>query len=173
MEYSYLSKAANGKAKKLSFVLFSIGLLIFAAAVSFSLPYEGTLQGISLLLFSFSVLLLIRFVLKSFLLSVFKTDNGSFDFTVTEKYGKTSTTICRISLSNIETVVIRSKENEKALRAKAKGRRIFSYCPDISPERECWLFVTECDEPLLIKLSPDDTLLEILVNAAQKNNSND
>lgn len=172
MEYSYLSKEANGKAKKLSFTCFFAALFLFAATVSFGIPYKGALQGISFLLFSFSILLLVRFVVKSFLLSVVDTKNGSFDFTVTEKYGKTSTTVCRVSLSNIEEVIIRTKENKKALRAKAKSRKIFGYCADLSPERECWIFVTECGEPLIIKLSPDDTLLEILSAAAQKNGVN-
>ena len=172
MEYSYLSKAANNKAKRLSFLLFFAALLLFAATASFDIAYKGILQGLSILLFSFSILLLIRFVLKSFLLSVVNAGGDSFDFTVTEKYGKNNTTICRISLSNIEKAVVRTKENEKSLRAKANGRRIFSYCPDLSPERECWIFVTECGEPLVIKLSPDDTLLDILSSAAQKNNLN-
>ena len=166
-EYSYLSKSSNNLAQILSGALFFSAAVLLASISVFDLPCEGVLQMLCALLFTLSVLLLTRFIFKSFLLSVFPTDSG-FDFTVTECRAKEKITVCRISLSNIERVCVCTAENKKELRAAAKGRKVFSYCPDIRPEVECFVFVTECGEKLLLRLSPDKTMLEILKNAADK-----
>ena len=170
-EYTYISKSSNNSAKVLSFALFISGLLIIAATATFSLPYVGILQGLCALCFTLSILFLTRFVFKSFVLRVFLNERGEFDFTVTENYGKTNTTVCRVSLDNIEKVCVRTKENFETLKKESRGRRIFSYCPDLIPEIECWVFVTECEEPLLLKISPDQTLLSILQTAAEQKKS--
>ena len=70
-----------------------------------------------------------------------------------------------VSLSNIERVCVLDEKNKKELREASKGRKVFSYYPQISPEREVFVFVTECGEKLLLKISPDDTMLEILNGA--------
>ena len=153
-EYTYLSKRSNNTAKILSFALFMGGLLLLATTAAFSLPYVGMLQGLCALLFTLSVLFLTRFVFKTFTLRVFANERGEYDFTVTENYGRTNTTVCRVSLDNIEKVCL--------------GRKIFSYCPDVFPDVQCWVFVTECDEPLLLKISPDEKMLSILRAAADQ-----
>ena len=118
--------------------------------------------------FTLAVLLLTRYIFKSFLIKITSNNNGSFDLTVTEcrgKDGRDKVTVCRVALKNVERVVLKTKENEKELRNAQKGRKIFSYCPDLCPERVCFVFVTECGEPLLLKISPDDTLLTLLESA--------
>ena len=169
-EYSYLSKKSNNQALILASAFFFAGLILIAATAVFSIPFVGIFQGLSVLFLTFSVLLLTRFVYKSFALRVFLNERDEFDFTVTEIYGKTQITVCRISLDNIEKVCIKTKENAKKLKKETKGRKIYSYCPDVFPEGECWVFVTECDMPLLIKLSPDQTLLNILSAAVKQKN---
>ena len=167
-EYTYLSKRSNNTAKILSFALFMGGLLLLAATATFSLPYVGMLQGLCALLFTLSVLFLTRFFFKTFTLRVFANERGEYDFTVTENYGRTNTTVCRVSLDNIEKVCLCTKENLAVLKKESKGRKIFSYCPDVFPDVQCWVFVTECDEPLLLKISPDEKMLSILRAAADK-----
>ena len=166
-EYSYLSKSSNKKEKMLSAALFFSAVVLIALSAAFELPYEGVFQMLCALLMSFSVLILTRYVFKSFLLSVFYAD-GSFDFTVTECRAKEKITVCRISLSNIERVCVLNDENKKELREAAKGRKVFSYYPELSPKRECFVFVTECEEKLLLKISPDDTMLDILRGAVEE-----
>ena len=160
-EYSYLSKSSNNKAKILSAALFFSAVVLLALSAAFELPYEGIFQMLCALFMTFSVLVLTRYVFKSFLLSVFPCEGG-FDFTVTECRAKEKITVCRISLSNIERVDILTKENKSELRNAAKGRKVFCYYPQLSPDREVFVFVTECGEKLLLKISPDDTMLDIL-----------
>ena len=167
-EYSYMSKSSNNKEKILSGALFFSAVVLLASSAVFELPYEGIFQMLCALLFTFAVLLLTRFVFKSFLLSVSLSDRD-FDFTVTECRAKEKITVCRISLSNIERVCLLTDENKKELREAAKGRKSFVYYPEMTPSVKCFVFVTECGEKLLLKLSPDETMLDILKNAAKSN----
>ena len=162
-----MSKSTNNSAKILSGAFFFSAIVLLASTAAFELPYEGIFQMLTALLFTFAVLILTRFVFKSFLLSAFATDNG-FDFTVTECRAKEKITVCRISLSNIERVCLRTELDKKELRAALKGRKVFSYSPDLRAEGECLVFVTECGEKLLLRLCPDATMLDILASAAQK-----
>ncbi len=164
-EYSYLSKPSNKTAAHLSVLFFAAGALLLATVSVFNVPFLGAFQFLAALFFTLAVLLLTRYVFKSFLIKIVDSGNGKFDLTVTECRGKdekNKITVCRVSLSNIEKVAVKTKENQNELRAAEKGRKIFSYYPDIKPERECLVFVTECGEPLLLKISPDDTLLSLL-----------
>ena len=169
-EYSQKTKCSNNIASIAAATLFIGGLIFLAFVVVFTLPYEGVYQSISILLLTLSLLILNRYKLKSFLYCVKDTGSG-YDLTVTEIKGKTSITICRVSLSNIEQVERINDKNSSELKSKAKEehRKIFSYSPDIAPKDECWVFVTECDEPYLLKLCADDTLFELL-RLAQKEN---
>ena len=164
-EYSYMSAPSNKLASRLSGALFGSAVLLLATISVFKVPFLGAFQFVCALLFTLAVLVLTRYVFKSFLIKVFEVGEGRYDLTVTECRAKEQITVCRISLSNIERVVVKTKENAKELRRSEKGRRVFSYCPDLSPELECFVYVTECGEPLLIKLSPDETLLAILMSS--------
>lgn len=166
-EYSCFSKSSNNKAKILSAAFFFCGVAILALNSLFELPFAGIFQILCALFMTLSILLLTRYVFKSFLLSVFPCDDG-FDFTVTECRAKERITVCRVSLSNIERVCVLDEKNKKELREASKGRKVFSYYPQISPEREVFVFVTECGEKLLLKISPDDTMLEILNGAVDE-----
>jgi hypothetical protein len=157
----------------LSIFLFIAALVLLAFSVIFILPYEGIYQALSTCFFTFSVLIITRYLLKGFVYDVKESSEG-YDLSVTEVRGKSSITVCRVSLSNIEaieTLKINEKEKKRSLRKKAvkEGRKTFSYFPDMLPQNECLVFVTECGEPYLLKLAADETLINILVNAQKDN----
>lgn len=171
-EYSYMSKPSNTVAARLSILFFAAGAILLLVLSVFTVPFLGAFQFLTALFFTLAVLLLTRYVFKSFLIKIVEIDNGKFDLTVTEcrgKGGKDMLTVCRVSLKNIERVVIRTAENKGELKEAEKGRKVFSYYPDIRPERECLVFVTECGEPLLLKISPDDALLSLLESVQAEN----
>lgn len=171
-EYSYHSKPSNKLAIRVSGALFAAAVITLAlVSVIKNVPFLGVAQFISTILFTLAVLLLTRYVFKSFLVKIVETGDGRYDLTITECRGKNEKekiTVCRVSLSNIEEVAVKAKENANELKKKTKGRKVYSYCPDLCPETECYVFVTECGEPLLLKLSPDKTLLSILTTASER-----
>ncbi len=171
-EYSYMSKPSNKTAASLSILFFAAGALLLTTISIFTVPFLGAFQFLVALFFTLAVLILTRYVFKSFLIKIIENEGGKFDLTITECRGKDAkdkVTVCRVSLCNVEKVVVKNKENASELHEAGKGRKIFAYYPDVRPARECFVFVTECGEPLLLKISPDDTLLSLLESAQDKN----
>jgi hypothetical protein len=109
--------------------------------------------------------LLTRYTFKSFYYTVREGDGeNSLDLVVTECQGKREYAVCRIALSSIEEIIVADENNKSELKKKCAGRKIFSYFVELSPKNQCYIFATECGEPLLIKLTPDQTLLSLLKN---------
>ena len=169
--YEYSPPKSNKKASGIILILFSLAAGLFLFTLLFpAMPFRWAVQLISIAAFVAVIFIISRYVAKSFVYNVIKTDDGSLDFTVTEitNAGRSQITVCRIALSSIEEshLLNRSNPNDsskiKALQkqASADGRKSFNYCPDVNPTELCILLVEECNEKFLIKLSPDSTLLE-------------
>ncbi len=163
-KYSQEAKRNNRIAAGLSLCLFIGAVVLIGFSSIFDLGYKGITQIVGIVLLTMSVMVLTRYIFKSFVYTVCEREAGEYDLEVAEIQGKSNITVCRISLRGIEDAVIKTKENARELRERARGRRVFSYCPDIAPENECWVFASECGEELVVKLCPDDVLLEILQN---------
>ena len=164
--------------KKLSLVT---GLLIIGAAVLMAatmitenLPYRWAIQLLALGMLAMGIFFTTRYVMKSYVYAVIKTDDGN-DFTVTEIQGRHTITVCRIGLSGIErAVVVHSADREADSAVKkqirAEKRKHFNYCADLFAEKYMCLFVNECGEELAIKLSYDECL-DFLADGAQEENA--
>ena len=164
-EYSYTPERKKKTVKFLTAILYFAAVILYGFISTFELEYEGFMQLVSLASFAAATLLLTRFIFKKIIYRVVERDVDSYDLVVDEMTGKSRVSICRIALANIERVEIHTTENNEELRQMAQGRKIFSYCPDMFPTGECWVFVTECGEELLLMLYADDTLLSILRSA--------
>ena len=169
--YEYSPPKSNKKASGIILILFSLAAGLFLFTLLFpAMPFRWAVQLISIAAFVAVIFIISRYVAKSFVYNVIKTDDGSLDFTVTEitNAGRSQITVCRIALSSIEESHLLNRSNPddaskiKALQkqASADGRKSFNYCPDVNPTELCILLVEECNEKFLIKLSPDSTLLE-------------
>ena len=167
--YEYTPPKSNKKASGIILILFSLAAGLFLFTLLFpSMPFRWAAQLISIAAFVAVIFIISRYVAKSFVYGILKLDDGSLDFTVTEitNAGRTQITVCRIALSSIENAYLLNRSipedasKIKALKtqAKADGRKIFNYCPDVNPSEVCILLVDECDEKFLISLSPDSTL---------------
>ena len=161
-EYSYTPQRKKKTINFLMAILFFVAVMLYGFVSTFDLEYEGVMQIISVASFVGAILLLTRFVFKKLKYRVVERDVESYDLVIDEQTGSSCVSVCRIALSNIERVVIHTKENDAELRGMTNGRKIFSYCPDMFPVGECWVFVTECGEKLLLMLYADDTLFSML-----------
>ena len=118
-----------------------------------------------------------RYISKAVVYRLVQTDEEGIDFTVTEvtNGGKKHVTVCRFDVKNVERAELfyasNSKDdaNKKAMvkQAKKDKRKTFNYCGDINPAVVCYLFVSECGEKLLIKLTPDATIYGYFKKAAE------
>ena len=166
-EYTQMANRTNKIAQNVAAFLFTTALVLLAFSAIFNVSFSGVYQSLSIICLSTGTLILTAYVMRDYRYSVVKNDDGSLDLTVTEVKKKSNITVCRVSLAGIEAVEIYSKERADELRKKGRGRKTFSYFPEISPPRQCWVYVSECGEDYLLKLVPDDELLRILELAAE------
>ena len=173
--YEYTPPKSNKKALGTVIILLSLAAGLFFFTMLFpDIKFKWLIQLISVIAFVAIIFIISRYMAKSFLYAILQTDDGALDFTVTEitNAGRTQITVCRIALSNIEEVHLLDRsisehvEKLEALKknAKSDGRKSFNYCPDINPTEFSILLVEECGEKLLLKLSPDSTLLRYFNN---------
>ena len=148
----------------ISVLLFGGALIMIFPSFFSALPFRWAFQIIGMTMLGVGIFLSTRFVMKSYVYRIESTD-GRTDLTVTEIQGKSTTTVCRLSISGIESVIVAegadaSKSASK--RAQNEGRKIFNYCADIKNDKMLCVFATECGEPLLIKLAFDGELQALL-----------
>ena len=160
--YEFSPKKTNKKGQNISAILFITSILAMFFSNIPNLPYRSVMQVIALVMLSVAVMLLGRYVFKTYTYAVIQNDDGSYDLTVTEIKRKSRITVCRIGLSGIEEAVIVKVSDSKEMKKKSSGRKSFNYCVDMSPEECCYIFCDECGEKLLIKLQADSTLFNIL-----------
>jgi len=140
------------------------GLLLIGGAVMLLVTYvfneiagKWFFQLLAVGMCGVSIFLVSRYVMKNYIYAIISTEGGN-DFTVTELQSKKKTTVCRISVSNIEKAVVIEPGNKsgedavKALIKQGKYKR-FNYCADLFDEKCIYLLADECGEKVAIKLS--------------------
>ncbi len=166
--YEYTPKRENNKAAHLILLMLVGGFSLFALTTALpALPFRWVFQLIGLGFLGVGIFVYARYVARVFRYAIVKKNDGTLDLTVTECQRKSRITVCRLSLSGIERVeVVKSDERErlKALKkeSRAEGRKLFSYTVNLAPSSVCYLFATECGEPLTVVFEPDETFLAML-----------
>ncbi len=165
--YEITPQRSNKTAQHFSIVL----LIVSFAAMFFSsmswIAYRSVMQFSALLMMAFSVLLMVRYTLSGYTYAIVPDDDGGFDLTVTEIKRKSRITVCRISLSGIESVSLADISNKKEMTEKAKKYKRFNYCVDMTPAKSIFVFAEECGDKIALRLSFDQSLFDIL-SAADK-----
>ncbi len=164
--YRYTPKKTNKTAERLVIILFLAAALLLALPAALGeISYAGFIQVAGVGAIVAALAILTKYIMKSFTYEITEGDReGEYDLAVSEHEGSRTVTVCRVALSSIEDAVIETEENVEELRARRAGRKCFTYFVEMSPRNVCWVFVTECGEPLLLKLTPDDKLFAILKN---------
>ena len=168
--YDFIPPKSNKTADYTSAALLIISLVAMLFSKLPSLSYRWIMQLAALLMLATALMLLGRFVFKRYQYSLIAKDDGGFDLTVTEIARRSRITVCRISLSGIESASLiagSDKAAKKDIRKRSSGRKVFNYCVDMSPAKYICIFANECGESLLIKLSYDSALFEILERDAR------
>ncbi len=125
-------------------------------------PFQ--LVGIGML--SLGIFFLVRYVKKAYVYALEQTDSG-VDLTVTEINGRHTVTVCRVSKANIEEIYTACPSDslqmkEATAKARSNKRKQFNYTVDMFGEKCIFILVTECGEPLAIRLSYDEELMRLL-----------
>ena len=183
--HEYIPKKDPKRAIGVICILISAAVGFFAFPAIFKgMPLAWLFQITAVICLMWAIFIYSRYVIKNVIYSLEQDEeSGEVDFTVTEiiKSGTGSArgkiTVCRFALSGIEELEVfepgRKEDEERKKKftkqAKKEGRKIFDYCPWLSNDVTCGLFVTEYGEKLFIKLTPDRALLNAFRDALEKN----
>ena len=174
--YEWLPTKNNKKAMNLILLFLSGAALLFAFTSLFGeMPFRWAFQLTALCFLTVAIFLTTRYVMKSFLYRIFEGDRGGFDLTVTEltSGGKRRVTVCRVGLSEVNRVILLDAadggESAAKWRAvKKEGKKIFDYAADLDPARSIVVYLRESGEELILRLSYDKTLYDILLEKERR-----
>ena len=170
--YEFIPQGSNKKAKNAISALILGGFAIMLVTMTAeNMPFKWALQTVSIVLLAAGILLMTRYVSKSFIYRVAQ-DDDTLDLYVIELQRKSRITVCRIALANINEVhVLDASEQDKdrsfVATFKADGRRRFNYCIDFKPEKFIWVVADECGERVAVKLTYDERLCDIIAPKAE------
>lgn len=170
--YEVTPTKSNRRAQYTSAVLLIAAFSAMLFSTLPNIPYRSVMQFSALVMLSFSILMLTKYSFSSYVYSVIQSADGEYDLTVTELKRKSKITVCRIGLNGIEQVTLAKRadrEQTAKLKEKSNGRKTYVYCVDLSPAEYIHLLTEECGESLVIKLSYDERLFDILKSAESKN----
>ena len=166
--YRLTPKKTNNKAQSIMVVLLlaASSLMLISALLKEVISYIWTVQLASICFFIGAIYVVARYLTKNFVYEIVPSERG-FDLTVSESYTsrKNLVTVCRIGRQSIKrTAVLEGSAAKDELRKlKEKGRRVYDYRPDISPEKSIALLSDEGGVEVVILLAFDVELLHYLV----------
>ena len=149
------------------------GLLLIGAGIlmlierlmpNLSAPWMFQLLAVGMLMLS--IFITTRYIMKSYVYAIIDED-GSVDLTVTEIQGRHVITVCRVSLSGLESVVVAYKgdpasDNPVKNKIRTDKRKSFNYCSDFFDEKYICIFSDEGGTPIAVKLSWDEKLEKMI-----------
>ena len=160
--YEVFPKKKDAAARNLAAIMFIAAVVAMYISTLPGLPLRSVVQLLSVGLIAFALVIMGRYIFSSYSYAIIQTDEGGYDFTVSEIKRRSRITVCRISVSGIESVEVLKKGEKDRLSALKKGRKTFDYRVDMSPAQYCCIVANECGEEVAIKISYDEKLVSLL-----------
>ncbi len=121
----------NQNARRLFFIL--LGAAAITVGISYFLPsYKGVVQLASLVLLVSSVLIYTRYIGSIYSYEVAHDSEGTPIFLVTQLSGKRRTALCRVNLSDIQSIKVLTGEQYRAYKPEV-GIKRYNYTPTMNP----------------------------------------
>ena len=164
MKFEYIPVPKSNKTKKIDTCFFVAGLILFVLGGVKMIPFSSVIQFAAVAAFTTSILLVGRFLLRSYAYRIEDMGEGDELF-VDEITRKARFSVCRLEMKKLVAVYDR-----KTLSKEEKSKRHYNYCPDAFANDSYILeFInSEYDissERIRIRIQPNEKMLEIL-NAA-------
>lgn len=166
--YEYTPKREGNTVIHMIFLLLVSGILLLSLCTALpTLPFRWIFQLCGIALVGTGVFLYVRYVTRTFRYAIVARDDGTRDLVITECQHKSRVTVCRLSLAGIERIETVARNDKTRLESlkkeiKTENRKCFSYTVNLAPSSVCYLFATECGEPLTIVFEPDETIMGML-----------
>ncbi len=167
--YEYIPQKTDKTAGKLIILFLAGGFgLMFLTVLIQGIPFRWAFQFLAIGLLTEAVLLVTRYVTRSFVYRLEENEEGETELAVIEitSGGKKQTVVCRLAMSQIKKIDRFTREEEKAVskavHERKEKRRIFDYTVDLHLERAIQIVAEEYEEAVTVRLNDDERLYEII-----------
>lgn len=149
-------------------ILAALALLFAAATFGVSLmkniPYPAIFQFFAVVFLAVAFVIANKSLLRSYTYSVTEPDGqGERDFVITEHYGKRHTAVCRVGLSQVESVVaVPMREKKRIREAERTANLIYRYLTPLFPSEVLLVTLRTGDAITLLRLPCDQGLKNAL-----------
>ena len=165
--YEYTPEQKKTREWLTALLLTGIAFAFYFVSRIEKIPYPALFQLVAVFFLVGAVMVVTRFAMRRFTYRIEQTEQGIDDFVILEHYGKKTTTVCRISVSQIQSVVRPNKENKRELAEKMKGKRVYQNTAEFFAPDLCILEATDdgsIGDRLFIKFCADEILYQRLLS---------
>ena len=162
--YAYCPKFEKKKEKLLCWLLALLGVALYFASHFPGAPVPGVIQILGVGCLAGMILLVSMCILRRYEYVLEETENGATDFIITEIYSRSKSVVCRVSLSDICSVLPLTKENEGQYKELKKEGTHYSYTGVLFDEKRYLVEMNTHGEHVFVCICADETLLNLLMN---------
>ena len=168
MKFEYIPVPKSNKTKKIATCFFFGGLILFVLGGVKMIPYNSVIQFAAVASFTTSILLVGRFLLRSYAYRIEDMGEGDELF-VDEITRKARFSVCRLEMKKLVAIYDR-----KTLSKEEKSKKHYNYCPDAFASDSYILEFVDSSyditaERIRVRIQPDEKLLAMLTEAAKAN----
>ena len=160
--YAYRPKFQKKKEKLLAWFLTALGMILYITARIPGAPVPGILQILGVFCLAGMILLVSMCVMRRYEYVLEQNEDGEVDFIITEYYGRRTTVVCRVSLTDVRSVLPLTKETEEQHKALKKQGSHYSYTGLLFDEKRYLVEMQAHGEHIFVRICADEALLKLL-----------
>ena len=164
--YAYRPQFEKKKEKLLCLALAILGVVLYGSSQIPNAPFPGVIQILGVGCFAAAVLVVTMCLMRRYDYVLEGNEKGTVDFIITEYYGRRSMAVCRVSLSDVCSVLPLTKETADEYKALKKQGKHYSYTSVLFDEKRYLVEMNAHGEHVFVCICADETLLNILTNRA-------
>ena len=143
----------------------SVCLLMGAVAYGFGelLPYPALYQLLAVGSLAAAILITVRYLLRDYIYRIVPVeDGGRMDLTVVEVMGKRRTVVCRVSVSDIQTIKPISEISRQKMSDRKGNAPLYRYVSEFHPSNAYFLEILDDEKTYFLEICADSELISII-----------
>ena len=159
--YEYIPKLNKSREKIWLGVCMIVGALAYG--VGNLLPYPALYQLLSVAAFVVAVLISVRYLLRDYIYRITpKSDGEGADLTVVEVMGKRRSVVCRVSVSDIQSVTSLTERRRQKMSNSCEKIAVYRYVSEFQPQNAWLLEVLDDEKTYFLEICADSELISLL-----------
>lgn len=162
--YAYCPKFEKKKEKLLAWFLTVLGVVLYVTSQLSGVPVPGLIQILGIGCLVGMIMVVSMCILRRYSYELAQNEEGKIDFVITEHYSRRKTVVCRVSLSDVCSVLPLTKETKEQRKALKKEGTHYSYTGLLFDEARYLVEMQAHGEHFFVVICVDERLLELLSN---------